>query len=190
MTRRSEARAGARSILSEPMPPTPPDASPELDPGETRADSELDTGLRHRLRRVVRQITEQHGHLKPLFAQLLRAIHRGDRAEARAQLDRYQKALRAHFALEDETFFPALHGLHPEWTEELTQLEREHAGLSRDLESLASSLSGSSGAPGAEALLERFTAHLRDHELREERLVSRLSEPGASTSGVRSSSSA
>lgn len=138
---------------------------------------ELETGLRHRLKRVVKQISEQHRQLVPLREELRRALEDGGASgEALARLDHYRGAIEAHFELEVEVFFPAIHGLHPEWSRELGALEGEHVGLRQQLEALRAGLEDGDGGDPRRAL-EAFVAQLGEHEGREERLVSRLAGP-------------
>jgi hypothetical protein len=134
-------------------------------------EASLETGLRHRLRRVVRQIREQHHQLAPLARELAGALAGGAAAEPGNALARYREALGAHFSLESEVFFPALHGLRPERAAELEALEREHEGLLADLRGALRA-----GGPGAGPPLEAFFAALGAHERREEGLAAELAE--------------
>jgi hypothetical protein len=131
----------------------------------------LETGLRHRLKRVVRQMGEQHRHLKPLFSQIAEGVARGESLrELHGHLAHYREAIEAHFALESDMFFPALHGLRPEWGEQLERLDREHIRLVEDLADLVRRIEKDDGATA----LDEFAARLREHELLEEDLVARL----------------
>jgi hypothetical protein len=137
---------------------------------------ELRTGLRHRLKRVVRQILEQHRQLASLCDELRRALEVGGSAdEALARLDPYRDAIEAHFGLEVQVFFPALQGLHPEWSAELGALEAEHGRLRAGLEALRAALVGAA-AGDPRSGLETFVVRLAEHERREERLVAGLVE--------------
>jgi len=131
-------------------------------------------GLRYRMRRALRQIGEQHRQLREIHARLAAAIAAGERQEARDAFVRYRHALGAHFELEDDVFFPALHGLHPEEREDLEALGGDHAGLLAALQRLASLLEASALDRFGEAL-DAFRGDLTRHEKREEDLVSRVS---------------
>ena len=86
---------------------------------------------------------------------------------------RYREAVDAHFGLEGEMFFPAIHGLRPDWGEPLERLDREHAELRASLAHVGRRIAaGASGDAGQ--LLARFAAELREHERREEELLARL----------------
>jgi len=133
-------------------------------------------GLRYRMRRALRQIGEQHRALGEIHGRLAAALEAGDRRGATDAFVRFRHALGAHFELEEEVFFPALHGLHPDEGAGLEALGREHGGLLAALQRLAPLLEA--------APLERFGAELAGfrgalgaHERREEELVSRLAEP-------------
>ena len=131
----------------------------------------LETGLRHRLRRVVRQMREQHGHFKPLAEALRRAGTGGAAPELVSALAHYGEALVAHFSLESEMFFPALHGLHPERRPELEALEQEHEELLEALRGIEAGVQRSGVSS-----LDAFFEALRAHERREEELASELAE--------------
>jgi len=144
----------------------------------------LETGLRHRLRRLARQLREQHRHFRSLAEDLRRARAAGAAAELRRALARYGEALVAHFSLESEAFFPALHGLRPERIAELEGLEREHEALLAELRELEARLVEPGPARDAPPGLDAFLEALRSHERREEGLAGLLGElsegPGGS----------
>lgn len=132
----------------------------------------MQTGLRHRLKRVVRQMGDQHRHLKALYAELRTALEAEASPAAVASVTRYRDAIDAHFELESEVFFPAVHGLVPALGPELEALEREHALLRAALGAVHGELELDPGA-GAEALAH-FVATLREHEAREEGIVGQV----------------
>jgi hypothetical protein len=138
------------------------------------------SGLRYRLRRALRQIGAQHRQLHELHARLRRAVASEDRQDAGERFRRYQEAVGAHFALEDDVFFPALHGLHPEQGEALERLGRDHDDLLDELVRLGSLLDRETFAVFG-AGFESLRAAFASHEKREEDLVSRLT--GASLEG-------
>lgn len=137
---------------------------------------ELQTGLRHRLKRVARQISDQHRHLATLCAELRRALE-GEAAdgEVLTRFDGYRDAMDAHFDLELQVFFPALHGLRPDSSRELGALGVEHERLRAELAALRADLAGGLRG-GCCSGLEAFVRKLGEHEAREERLVSSLAD--------------
>jgi hypothetical protein len=132
-----------------------------------------DPGLRLRLNRIVRQIADQHRALRPLFERVQSSLDGGDRRDSSEALQGYRRAIGAHFELEEEVFFPAFHGLHPDWSEELDALHSEHRSLRDALADLEGRLHGHRTREGPE-LLTHFATLLADHEAREERLVATL----------------
>ncbi|HXK21190.1 MAG TPA: hemerythrin domain-containing protein [Myxococcota bacterium] len=126
----------------------------------------LETGLRHRLRRAVRRSESQHTQLRALLAEIEAPLRAGTRVVAADLVARLREALQAHFALEDQTLFPALHGLRPDVSAPIEGLAREHADF---LAALAGALGTASGCDG-DAFL-RLRAALGDHERREEQLL-------------------
>ncbi len=129
-----------------------------------------ETGLRYRVRRAVRQIGEQHLHLRPILAEIRAAIGQTDPQRARDALGRLQVALDAHFRLEDLVFFPALNGLRPGYSEGLEMLSREHVGFADALRHLNKHLERSD-LPGFGRAFDAFAGSLAEHEQHEERLV-------------------
>ncbi len=134
----------------------------------------MDTGLRHRLKRVVRQMADQHRHLRVIHAELAEALSgRGAERAARESFAQYRQALDAHFALESDTFFPAVHGLHADWADVLEGFDRAHERLRDALGEIGDRIDEGSRDAAARALAD-FTAELRDHEAREEELLAGL----------------
>ena len=134
-----------------------------------------ESGLRYRMRRALRQIGDQHRQLHEIHGRLRAAIASGERRDARDAFVRYRHAIGAHFELEDGTFFPALHGLHPEEQEPLDALSGEHAQLLAALQRLAALLE----EPEPERFVRGLDAFRRDfeqHERREEALVARIAQ--------------
>lgn len=137
----------------------------------------FETGLEHRLKRAMRQMVDQHRHLGPIRAEVTLALGGGERERSRVAYRNYLEAIEAHFQLEGEVFFPALHGLHPEFASDLDALDREHGVLLAKLRALGPRIEGGALADSGPAL-EHFSAVLGDHERREERLVERIVAAG------------
>jgi nucleotide-binding universal stress UspA family protein len=130
----------------------------------------MDTGLRYRVKRAARQIASQHRHIRSTFEAVREAAARGAARELRTALVGLQSAVRAHFSLEDDVLFPALHGLRPEYAGALEKLSREHARFVAELRRMAEGLEISDLARFASAL-EALASSLAAHEGREEKLV-------------------
>lgn len=137
--------------------------------------SSMQTGLLFRVRRAAKQIAEQHRHIGEVQGRLESALAGAARDELKQALNRYRGAVDAHFSLEEEVFFPALHGLHPEQGAALERLSAEHGEFTRALEALERELDGDARERFGEAL-RRLVDRMAEHESREERLVRSLAE--------------
>ena len=133
----------------------------------------FETGLEHRLKRAARQIVDQHRHLGPIRAELGAALDGAEPERARTAYRNYAEAIEAHFRLESEVFFPALHGLHPQFARELHALDADHTRLCRDLGDLGRRIE-SGTIDGCAAGLAAFAAELVAHDGREEKLVEQI----------------
>ena len=157
------------------------------------------TGLRFRVHRAARKIAAQHEHIHAILADFDVALAEGSCDRVAEMYGRYRSALEAHFALEEEVFFPALHGLQPEHGHELNALSREHEGFLVQLAALGERLV-EKHLEGFERVFRDLVSELDLHERREEVIARSLAEPtgegpsgsggpqSASTSGVESSS--
>ena len=135
----------------------------------------METGLRYRLKRAARQIGIQHRHLDGIRLELGEAVADGAVDSAGDAFQRYCSAVEAHFILEDEVFFPAIHGLHPEHGGELESLSREHGEFTEQLRGMADQMERA----GLEAFAKSFRSYVQSlvaHEGREEQLVSKLAD--------------
>ena len=135
----------------------------------------MKTGLRHRVKRAVRQMSDQHRNIRAIHRSIRDALQRGGVNDARAAFDRLQNAMDAHFALEDEVFFPALHGLRPEFADSLEALSHEHADFAVVLRGLGADLEAS-GVESFQIGFEAYARSLAAHEVREEKIVATLVE--------------
>ena len=126
-------------------------------------------GLRLRLGQEARRISSQHRQLDVLFGHVAEALQRREAGSARTRFRRLRDALEAHMALEEELYFPALHGLHPELAAVLTDLAHEHTRLRGQIERLARRFAERDLGPCAGGL-ERFADRFAEHERREESL--------------------
>jgi hemerythrin-like domain-containing protein len=137
----------------------------------------LESGLRFRLRRAARQIAQQHQSIREILASLERSLGEGERARdgVRGLFARYREAVEAHFAMEEDVLFPALHGLHPSRSAELEALEAEHGEFGARLGGLAELLAGTPLSEFADRF-DGFARQMAMHETREERLAQSLAE--------------
>ena len=127
-------------------------------------------GLRLRLRGEARRLSTQHKQLDTFFEAVMSALERGSLSGARVAFVRFCDALEAHLHLEDQVFFPALRGLNPDLTEQLTGLVKEHAAVRRELDLLRDLLAAGS----AETFVKRFErlgGFLGEHERREDEIL-------------------
>lgn len=122
------------------------------------------TGLRHRLQRALRRVEEQHRHLRAIQDEIDRAVS-GEASEISDWVARLRDALRAHFDLEEQVVFPALHGLVPALRQELERLEREHGNFLGMLDDLVD------GRELRAAVLRALREQLALHERQEERVM-------------------
>ena len=132
----------------------------------------LESGLRFRLRRAARQIAQQHQSIREILTSLKRSLGEGERGgdAVRALFVRYREAVEAHFSLEEDVLFPALHGLHPSRSPELEGLEAEHGAFAARLGALAELLASATLTEFGVGF-ERLTGEMTEHETREERLA-------------------
>jgi hemerythrin-like domain-containing protein len=135
-------------------------------------------GLRPRLAHATRRLAAQHQYLDALLATTRRALERNAPGEAREALHAFRGAIDAHFALEEQVHFPALHGLDPAQDREIEALVLEHRALREQLLALEVRV----GREPRDAVARSFVdlgATLRAHESREERLVDAILGQGA-----------
>ena len=129
----------------------------------------LETGLRHRLRRALRRIESQHVQMRALLQELEEMARSKDAAGAREPLAHLRDALAAHFELEDQVLFPALHGLSPDARISLESLSEQHREFLAELGDMLAS----KRVCDAEAVA-RLHASIGEHERREELLLEEI----------------
>ena len=130
-----------------------------------------DPGLRLRLRRATRDIGAQHDRMRELAAEVRAALAAGDGSAARTAMQRYRDALQAHFALEEDVYFPALHGLEPKLGDTIGELQSDHERLFDAADALAVPDADPADVEWDAGFLELRRA-LQLHEAREEALLS------------------
>jgi hemerythrin-like domain-containing protein len=134
----------------------------------------MQTGLRFRVRRAARKIWEQHRYIDEIQRELECALAGEVREPVKDLFARYRAALAAHFSIENDVYFPALHGLHPEHIGKLEQLAVEHDSFRDALEGLSARLETENGLERFVAAFQELVERLADHEAREERLAEAL----------------
>jgi hemerythrin superfamily protein len=135
--------------------------------------SDAQPGLRMRISRESRRISNQHRQLDLFYEMLLKSLFRENVAKARSEFLRFHDALDAHFTVEEQIHFPALHGLRPELDEELAALVEDHKAFRSTLDELAQLLESKDLARCSDSL-DRFVVELAAHEGREERMSERV----------------
>lgn len=134
-----------------------------------------DPGLRVRMRGEERRISSQHQQLGDLFDRILASVKGGGTRMALGDFLLFSTALEAHMAVEEDIYFPALHGLRNDIGDELAGLVTEHIRIRGELPKVHERLNGANEADARRALGE--LADLIDrHEKQEENLLARISE--------------
>ena len=130
-------------------------------------------GLEKRLEFEARRISSQHRQLDAFHEMVARALEAGDPTAVLAAFTRFRDALEAHFAMEDEIFFPALHGLRPELEPELTALVQQHHAMRAQIAEVQALFDAERVADGG-GVLDALADALSQHEEREERLQAQV----------------
>ncbi len=134
-----------------------------------------------------RRIAAQHRKLRQLQAKVIESLAAGQPPEdRRGAFQRFHDALESHFSLEEDLYFPALHGLRPELEDRLIALKNEHESLRRGLAELQP-VFATSDTNRCRRSLDGFVLSMTNHESREETLIAPF-VPSSSVSGTRSSS--
>jgi iron-sulfur cluster repair protein YtfE (RIC family) len=127
-----------------------------------------------RLRREALRVASQHHQLDQFHEVFENALARGDAAAAQQSFARFADALEAHFKLEEEVYFPALHGRDGGAAHELGELVREHDALREALDDIHTALRARD-LPACDAAIAAWLPRLVLHERREEALMARES---------------
>jgi iron-sulfur cluster repair protein YtfE (RIC family) len=134
-------------------------------------------GLEKRIEIEARRISSQHRQLDEFHERVARALEHGEPAEVRSAFTRFRDALEAHFAVEDEVYFPAVHGLRRELEPELTAFVEQHKVMRLQLERVQTFIDADRLTEGA-AVLDAMVELLIGHETREEQLLARIRAGG------------
>lgn len=134
-----------------------------------------DKGLRMRMRGEERRISSQHKQLGDLFDRILDSVAGGGPRLALNDFLLFSTALEAHMAVEEDIYFPALHGLRNDVGEELLELVAEHARIRGELPEVQKRLN-SGNENDARQALDELAILVGRHERQEEELLARISE--------------
>jgi len=126
-------------------------------------------GLNRRLVIEARRIIKQHERLGTLWTALLEPLANEDLHACRRPLEVLSDGLRAHFAIEEEVEFPALHGSDPARTAALQRIIEEHVKYRAMLDRMQA-LAARGDLAGLSAHAAELAAAMTDHEAREEAL--------------------
>lgn len=129
-------------------------------------------GLSHRLRRVERQIAEQHERIHEFHRELYRAAGDRSRVRAREVFGAYRSAIKAHFDLEERVLYPSIVSVDSDAKEQIGKLCVAHRRFLDDLGQLAEQLESSIEEFGGR--FESYKSLLTVHERQEEALVAAL----------------
>lgn len=128
------------------------------------------SGLRWRLRRVARELAAQHDRLREIVSEINTALDASDVERIGEVMARYGDALQAHFRLEENVVFPALHGADARTGEPVAELVNEHVSLFAEVEHLIAN-AGDAGSADWRARFYELRRALALHESQEESLV-------------------
>lgn len=137
-----------------------------------RDSTSHEDGLGLRLRREALRVASQHHQLDQFHEVFENALARGDLAAAEQSFARFADALEAHFTLEEQVYFPALHGRDAGAAAELGELVREHEALRSALGEITSALRARD-REACDGALSAWLPRLVLHERREEALMAR-----------------
>jgi len=127
------------------------------------------------MRSEERRITSQHEKLDELCRDVYRCIDKDGPTKAMGDFLLFATALDAHMTVEEDIYFPALHGLRPDAGEELTRLVGEHAQL-RQMSERVKGLLKQGDREGAKLGLDQLAREVSAHEAEEEELIVRINE--------------
>lgn len=116
-----------------------------------------------------RRIAAQHQYLDALERTTRSALERGAAGEVTQALLGFAGSLEAHFSLEEQVQFPALHGLDPHFDTEIAELERDHVRFRAELAAMQALAAGSELL----AAFDELAGALGLHEAREEAMLAR-----------------
>ncbi len=135
----------------------------------------IDRGLKRRMRGEERRISSQHRQLGDLFRHVRDSVARGGPRKAVGDFLLFATVLDAHMSVEEDIYFPALHGLRSDLANELEALVREHELIRAELSQIRIVLAKADRA-AAFAAFDQLVDFLNRHEREEEELIARVIE--------------
>ena len=132
-----------------------------------------DPGLRQRMRGEERRIEGQHEQLDALCREVRAGLERDGPEAAYEDYLLFVSALDAHMTIEEDIYFPALHGLRMELTQELTDFVEAHRAFRRQTDELRALFEQRDGVAAGSAL-ETLSIEFSAHEAAEEELMARV----------------
>ena len=132
------------------------------------------SGLKLRLRSEERRIESQHQRLDILCRDVYSALDKNGPHAAINDFLLYEAAVEAHMTIEEETYFPAIHGLRTDLGSELSDLVQDHVAIRMGLKEIKAHLKSNSTSP-AMLSLEALGRQFYTHEINEEELFARVS---------------
>ena len=154
---------------------------------------EQDGGLRMRLRMRLHGkesgLAHQHTRLDEFCSELRQRLTQDGARDSMSDFELFSNALDAHMEVEEEVYFPALHGVSPDSEPELEELVSEHHSLRLGV-SLVEKAIAVGDTRASLAALEELAAEVSRHEKAEEELIERVTGPSSSRSTPPEGSSA
>ena len=150
--------------------------------GVTHRGDATDRGLRLRMKEEEHRISSQHEKLDEFYTEVRMALDQGGVHTSAHAFGRFADALDAHMSVEDDIYFPALHGLRPDIADELTALVREHDVL-RDKAAVIRALLEAGDRESSLGRLDELASLISDHESKEEALIARITSGPVSSLG-------
>lgn len=135
----------------------------------------IDSGLRIRMRGEQGRILSQHRQLGDLFERTLESVEAIGPRKAIGDFLLFQTALEAHMSVEEDIYFPALHGLRNDLRDELVELVEEHEEIRIALGNVKYLMTHSIEHEAGLALTE-LANRIDRHEQKEENLLARITE--------------
>lgn len=140
----------------------------------------VDGGLRLRMRAEERRIAEQHERLDALCREVYSELDKDGAGAAINDYLLFLTALDAHMKIEEEIYFPAVHGLSPDVGAALSRLVAEHEAIRAEAEVVKAALKAACrrGVDPAAArwALRSLARQVAAHEEEEEDVLARVTE--------------
>ena len=149
-------------------------------------NAEGEPGARLRLRGEERRIEGQHERLDALCREVYAVLGKEGPLAAINDFLLYKSALEAHMTLEEDVYFPALHGLRGDLSELLTRLVKEHDAVLIELDEIKKRLK-KRDATQARLGLESLARFFEEHEKIEEDLLAHVTEGPIAATGMQAS---